>query len=152
LAQLHDLKRTGNPDHPNAGFSTGNAATLAGIPQEALKKWYKEHYSSNRMHLVSISPLPIEEMIQLTVEKFSAVPNYQLEPASYPDEILSDRQKGHFLYIKPVKDLKSVSLLWHVPKEIALDNETCDSYVDCLRSCKWNRKRASPAAQTRKNC
>src|SRR6185436_11982392 len=104
--------------------STGNAATLSGIPQEALKKWYKEHYSSNRMHLVSISPLPIEEMIQLTVEKFSAVPNYQLEPATYPDEILSDRQKGHFLYIKPVKDLKSVSLLWHVPKEIALDNET----------------------------
>ncbi len=118
------LKETGNPDHPNAGFSTGNAATLSGIPQEALKKWYKEHYSSNRMHLVSISPLPIEELIQLTVEKFSAVPNHHLAPATYPDEMLSSQQKGHFIYIKPVKDLKSVSMVWHLPKEIALDIET----------------------------
>jgi insulysin len=119
------LKETGNPDHPNAGFSTGNAATLSGIPQEALKKWYKEHYSSNRMHLVTISPLPIEEMIQLTVEKFSAVPNHHLTPATYPDEMLSPEQKGHFIYIKPVKDLKSVSMVWQLPKEIALDIETC---------------------------
>ncbi len=118
------LKETGNPDHPNAGFSTGNATTLSGIPQEALKKWYKEQYSSNRMHLVTISPLPIEEMIQLTVEKFSAVPNHHLAPATYPDEILSSQQKGHSIYIKPVKDLKSISMLWHLPKEIALDIET----------------------------
>ncbi len=118
------LKETGNPDHPNAGFSTGNAATLSGIPQEALKKWYKEHYSSNRMHLVAISPLPIEELIQLATEKFSAVPNHHLAPATYPDEMLSPQQKGHFIYVKPVKDLKSVSFVWHLPKEIALDIET----------------------------
>ena len=118
------LKETGNPHHPNAGFSTGNAATLAGIPQDALKKWYREHYSSNRMHLVAISPLPLEEMIQLASEKFSAVPNHNLQPPVYPEEILSNRQKGHFLYIKPVKDIKTLSMLWHLPKEIALDNET----------------------------
>jgi insulysin len=118
------LKETGNPDHPNAGFSTGNAATLSGIPQEALKKWYKEHYSSDRMHLVSISPLPIEELIQLTVEKFSAVPNHHLAPVTHPSEMLSPEQKGHFIYIKPIKDLKSVSMVWHLPKEIALDFET----------------------------
>ncbi|HEX2579029.1 MAG TPA: insulinase family protein [Rhabdochlamydiaceae bacterium] len=118
------LKETGNPDHPNAAFSTGNAATLSGIPQEALKKWYKEHYSSNRMHLVTISPLPLEEMIQLTVDKFSAIPNHHLAPVTYPDDMLSAKQKGHFIYIKPVKDLKSVCMLWHLPKKIALDMET----------------------------
>ncbi len=123
------LKETGNPDHPNAGFSTGNADTLSGIPQEALKKWYKEHYSSNRMHLVTISPLPIEEMIQLTVEKFSAVPNHHLPPAAYPDEMLSSEQKGHFLYVKPVKDLKTVSMVWQLPKEIALDIETATPHL-----------------------
>jgi len=118
------LKETGNPNHPNAAFSTGNAATLSGIPQEALKKWYKENYSSNRMHLVAISPLSIEELIQLTVEKFSAVPNHHLPPATYTEEMLSPNQKGHFIYIKPVKDLKSITLLWHLPKDIALDMET----------------------------
>jgi insulysin len=118
------LKETGNPDHPNAGFSTGNAATLSGIPQEALKKWYGEHYSANRMHLVAISPLPLEEMIQMAAEKFSAVPNRNLEKPAYPEETLSAQQKGHFIYIKPVKDLKMVSLVWQLPKNIALDNET----------------------------
>jgi insulysin len=121
------LKETGNPDHPNAGFSTGSAATLSGIPQEALKKWYQEHYSSNRMHLVMISPLPLEEMIQLAVDKFSPVPNHNLEAPIYPDEMFSSQQRGHFLYIKPVKDLKSVSLIWQLPKEIALDNETAST-------------------------
>ncbi len=118
------LKETGNPQHPNAAFSTGNAATLSGIPQEALKKWYQEHYSSNRMHLVILSPLPLEELIQLTVDKFSPVPNHHLETPVYPDEMLSSQQKGHFLYIKPVKDLKSISLIWELPKTIVADNET----------------------------
>ncbi|MBS0648732.1 MAG: insulinase family protein [Verrucomicrobia bacterium] len=121
------LKETGNPEHPNAAFSIGNAATLGNIPQEALKKWYQEHYSSNRMHLVAISPLPLEEMIQLTVDHFSPVPNHNLEAPAYPDEMFSSQQKGHFLYIKPVKDLKSVSLIWQLPKEIALDNETAST-------------------------
>ena len=31
------FKETGNPKHPNRKFSTGNAKTLSGIPQEALK-------------------------------------------------------------------------------------------------------------------
>jgi insulysin len=118
------LKETGNPNHPNAGFSTGNAATLSGIPQEALKKWYREHYSSNRMHLVAISPLPIEEMVQLAVEKFSPVPNHNLEAPAYPEEVFSAKQKGHYLYIKPVKDIKAISLIWQLPKELAIDDET----------------------------
>jgi insulysin len=118
------LKETGNPQHPNAAFSTGNAATLSGIPQEALKKWYNEHYSSNRMHLVAISPLPLEEMVQLTVDKFSPVPNHNLETPVYPDQMFSSQQKGRFLYIKPVKDLKSLSLIWELPKSVVVDNET----------------------------
>lgn len=125
------LKETGNPDHPNAGFSTGNAATLSGIPQEALKKWYQEHYSANRMHLVAISPLPIEEMIALAVEKFSPVVNHELSHPHYPTDVFSDQQKGHFIFIKPVKDIKTVSLLWQLPKETALDIDSRSATLIC---------------------
>ncbi len=118
------LKETGNPDHPNCGFSIGNATTLSGIPQEVLKKWYREHYSANRMHLVVLSPLPIDELTQLVAEKFSAVPNYNLESPTYSAQVFSPQQKGHYLYIKPVKDMKVLSLIWELPSEIALDNET----------------------------
>lgn len=122
------LKETGNPHHPNAGFSTGNAATLSGIPQEALKTWYKQNYSSNRMHLVLLSSLPLEEMIQSTVQKFSLVPDYHLPAPAHPAELLSDHQRGHTIYIQPVKDLKSLTLLWQPASEYAsdLDHKTLD--------------------------
>lgn len=118
------LKETGNPLHPNAKFSTGNKETLSGIPEEALHAWYQTHYSSNRMHLVVISPLPIEEMIELTAHQFARVENRKLAHTSYGFNLFSEKQLGHFLYIKPVKDLKSLSLVWQLPLEIALDEET----------------------------
>ncbi len=117
------LKETGNPDHPNAGFSTGNAKTLGGIPQAALKKWYSEQYSANRMHLFAVSPLPIEEMTNLAVKEFSAVPVHPIAERGYPSDLFSEQQKGHILYIKPIKDLKTISLNWQVPTEYATDQE-----------------------------
>ncbi len=118
------LKETGNPDHPNAKFSTGNAATLSGIPQSALKEWYENHYSAGRMHLVMISPLPIDDLTQLAAEKFTPVINHMIPAASYPTDMFSAQQKGHWLYIKPVKDLKTLSMVWQLPEAIALVEET----------------------------
>jgi len=118
------LKETGNPKHPNVKFSTGNASTLSGIPQSALKQWYESHYSANRMHLVIISPLSIDKLVQLTTEKFTPVISRDLQKAAYPLDLLSAQQKGHWLYITPVKDLKTLSLIWQLPREIAVDLES----------------------------
>lgn len=118
------LKETGNPSHPNAKFSTGNKQTLSGIPRKALQKWYEEHYTADQMHLVVISPFPIEEMIEMTINKFNRIANRSLPTAAYPSDLFSQQQLGHFLYVTPIKDVKSLSLLWQLPLEIALDQET----------------------------
>ncbi len=118
------LKETGNPAHPNAKFSTGNAETLSGIPQSALKGWYEKNYTASRMHLVMISPLPIDELVTLANEKFSPVLNHETIKETIPEALLSPQQQGHWLYIKPVKDLKNLSLVWQLPTSIALDQET----------------------------
>jgi len=130
------MKETGNPDHPNASFSTGNAATLSGIPQDALKKWYREHYSSNRMKLVVLSSLPLDTLTSMVVAKFSAVPNTNLPEPVYPFDMLSAQQKGHTIYIKPVRDLKTISLVWQAPKQIAtdIDHKTIELVSYVLRS------------------
>jgi insulysin len=117
------FKETGNPAHPIVSFSTGNAKTLSGIPQEALKTWYRNNYSANRMHLAVISPLPLEDMVQLAVQKFSAVPNYQLADQELTEQMSSFKQRGHKIYIKPIKDLKQLSLTWEVPPAFSKDNE-----------------------------
>lgn len=109
------FKETGNPDHPNCHFSCGNQETLSRIPLSVLKDWYREHYTANRMHLVMISSLPIAEMRNLAVAKFSpiasAVDWKRLPQAS----LLSGQQKGSMFFIKPIKDLKMLTLCWEIP-------------------------------------
>ncbi|MDN3505853.1 MAG: insulinase family protein [Simkaniaceae bacterium] len=117
------FKETGNQSHPNAKFSTGNADTLRGIPREAMIKWYEEHYSADKMHLVILSSLPMQELIDLTVQDFSAIPTRQTKKENYAFQMTSERQAGQMIYIKPVKDLKILSLSWELPQEIAENDE-----------------------------
>lgn len=118
------FKETGNPNHPNAKFSTGNADTLRGIPREAIQKWYEQHYSANKMHLVIYSNLSLNELIQLTTQDFSEVPNRNVKSEAIPASMMSEAQKGHILYIKPIKDLKTLSLTWELPTALAEEQES----------------------------
>ncbi len=117
------FKETGNKEHPNSAFSTGNAKTLSGIPQEALKKWYAEEYSSDKMHLVMLSPLPIEEMTKLALQDFSSIKNNGSKGTTFAASLLSNKQTGHIIYIKPIKDIRRLSIVWEVPKEFAQDED-----------------------------
>lgn len=117
------FKEVGNPLHPNASFSTGNAETLSAIPQSTLIEWYKNHYSADRMHLVIISPLSVEELIPLAVQTFSSVPLSTYIEKEIPEELLSSQQKGHFIYIKPIRDLRTLTLLWQPPIRLTVDLE-----------------------------
>lgn len=117
------FKETGNPAHPISAFSTGNAKTLSGIPQEALKKWYGQHYTARHMHLVMVSPMPIEKMTAMAVKGFSSVRDTEVPSQSLPSQMSSKAQLGHKLYIKPVKDLRRLSLTWEIPQEFAGDRE-----------------------------
>lgn len=117
------LKETGNPDHPNGKFSTGNKDTLGEISQSDLKNWYANHYNANCMHLVMISPLPIAEMRDLAVTKFSPITNASYQKKIPQGSLLSKQQKGSMIFIKPVKDLKTLSLCWEVPNAFAANIE-----------------------------
>lgn len=115
------MKESGNPNHPYSSFSTGNAQTLGGIPQEALRTWYETHYSADRIHLVMISPLSIEEMRALAVQDFSRVPQFKVSQKDLTADLTSARQRGHMIFIKPVKDIKQLSLNWEIPAVFAED-------------------------------
>jgi len=118
------FKECGNPDHPNAKFSTGNAKTLSGIPQEALKKWYQSHYSARVMHLILLSPQPLEQLISLTSRLFSKIPSFPLEKNRIDLPLASSKQRGHFTYISPIKDLRRLTLTWEIPSSFVLDEES----------------------------
>ncbi len=115
------FKETGNPDHPNASFSTGNAKTLSGIPQTALKKWYHDNYSANLMHLIVLSPLPMDQLQQQVRTFFSKVPNYKINPSKFTESLSSSQQKGSITYINPIRDRRRLSLTWEIPREFTQD-------------------------------
>lgn len=117
------LKESGNPHHPHCAFSTGNAQTLSGIPPSALRTWYQNHYSAHQMHLAMISPLPIEEMRTLAIQDFSQVPVFKVSKKQLPQEVTSAKQRGHMIFVKPIKDIKQLSLNWEVPIPFAEDME-----------------------------
>jgi insulysin len=113
------LKETGNPNHPNRNFSCGNQETLSRIPLSALQDWYRTHYCADNMHLVMISSLPIAEMRNLAVAKFSSISSASNQKKSPQDSLLSDQQKGSMIFIKPIKDLKILTLCWEIPSTFA---------------------------------
>jgi insulysin len=124
------FKETGNQHHPNRAFATGNAQTLGHIPREALLTFYDTHYSSNLMHLVIYSALPLETLQNMVVEKFSKVENRGFSSLIPYDKLSSEAQMGHMLYVKPIKDVKILSLDWEMPQEISEDNTSFS--LECI--------------------
>jgi insulysin len=114
-------KEIGNPNHPNAKFSTGNSATLSKIPHEELKQWYKTHYSAHLMHLVIYSNKPLDELKELVSEKFSQIPTNNKEPFKIDQKLSSEKQKKTIVYVKPIKNTQKVYLEWELPKFFAKD-------------------------------
>ncbi|MCB1081746.1 MAG: insulinase family protein [Chlamydiia bacterium] len=111
------LKETGNPHHPNALFSTGNAETLGGIPQKEVKRWFNENYSADKAHLVLYSTLPLEELKTKTAEHFSKMKRGTTSLKESPEKLFSDQQEGSLIAIKPFKDLRVLSIDWELSPE-----------------------------------
>ena len=118
------FKETGNQNHPNRSFGTGNAKTLGNIPREALVSWYSKHYLAQNMSLVVYSDHPLEKLKDLIAKDFDEVPHQKSVEAPAYGPLSSSMQRGHIIYIKPVKDLKVLSLDFELPKRIAEDLET----------------------------
>lgn len=123
------LKETSNPLHPYSCFSTGNQETLSKISLAVLKDWYATHYSANKMHLVMLSSLPITEMRDLAIAKFTPIANVANEDEKSLTSIFSDQQKASMIFINPIKDLKILSLYWELPSTLANLDENLPKFA-----------------------
>jgi insulysin len=115
------FKETGNQEHPNRLFSTGNSETLKKIPQSALKTWHKQHYSADKMHLVIYSALPVETLRQSAVEMFGPVPVHAHSATDTSGPLSSPLQVKNITFIKPIQNRQTLTLSWELPKELAID-------------------------------
>ncbi|CRX37884.1 insulinase family protein [Estrella lausannensis] len=113
-----------NPNHPIHKFSMGNSSTLADVSQKELRDWYEKHYSSNLMRLIVIGQEPIEELKQMLEDKFKDVENKNLSPYVPKESLSQSGMRGKLIAIEPVKDVRSLTLVFELPKEAAQMKET----------------------------
>lgn len=116
------FKETGNSKHPNHLFSTGNKNTLANIPRQIVKAWHRQHYSSDKMHLVLYSSLPLNVLEQLVVTTFSLIPNNEYSLATITEPLMSSEQLGSILYLEPIQMKKQIGFIWELPEELVDDD------------------------------
>ncbi|KAJ3314134.1 hypothetical protein HDV04_000906 [Boothiomyces sp. JEL0838] len=113
---LHVRKELSNPDHPFAGFNTGNLETMKLIDQQYLKNWFSTHYNSNLMNLVVVGKEPIAELQGIVNEQFSPIIKGSSTNRLQKMELFPDL-KGKVVWIEPLKNLKELSIVWEIPFE-----------------------------------
>lgn len=116
IREIMVMREIENPAHPNFRFTMGNSQTLGAVSQETLKKWYQDHYSANIMRLYVISKLPLDSLVELVVKDFSTVPNYQKEPFVTDIPLTNPHMEGKYFYIEPIKNVRTVTLVWDLPQ------------------------------------
>jgi insulysin len=142
--QLAILLMDANPAHP-LHWGSGNLATLRDEPKAKgldlhaeLLKFYAAKYSANVMSLCVVGKESLEELETMVREKFSAVPNQNLDvilgEACGGEDVLpftDERFVTHVLF-SPSKDLRELAFMWRLPWQTPNWRSKPASYVSHL--------------------
>lgn len=131
MRELHVYKELSKNDHPNHAFSIGNLATLSSVSQDVLKDWYNQHYSANLMRLIVISPLPMDELVKMAVNDFKDVPNHNEKRNNLNEIFLSPDITQKIIYIEPVKNIRTLSILWELPAKFSAMKDAKPDRIIC---------------------
>lgn len=131
IREIMVVKELENPKHPNYRFTMGNTSTLSAVSQETLKKWYQEHYSANLMRLMVISNLPTDELVKLVVEGFGGINNSNKQSFKTLETIGNPEYSGKIIYIQPIKNIRTLTLLWELPPRFAEMKNTSPEKLVC---------------------
>ncbi|XP_055333075.1 insulin-degrading enzyme-like isoform X2 [Paramacrobiotus metropolitanus] len=121
--RLDHLSRvTGDPKHDFNKFGTGNKDTLWFNPQkegvavrEELLKFHQAYYSSNIMSLVVVGKESLDILTDMVVNMFSEVPNKNVTVPHWERPPFAPEQLQTQLKMVPVKDVRSLNIVWPTP-------------------------------------
>ena len=111
-----------NPQHPFTKFSVGSLDTLADTPGHTVEKdlwaFYNKWYSAKNMSLVVQGKEPLVRLRQMVVEKFSAVPGFNVDKTSIDQPLFVDGALPGWLTVQPEKNLRELSLVFPMPDQV----------------------------------
>lgn len=139
--RLHQLNKTlSNPKHPFCHFSTGSYETLHDVPisrgiklRDEFIKFYKTHYSANRMKLVVLGRESLDELQSWVEELFSPIVNKNI-PRYRWDGIspFTEDELNTTVFAKPVFDMRVLDLYFPYPDEEELFESQPGRYLSHL--------------------
>ncbi|KAG8980709.1 Insulinase (Peptidase M16), partial [Tulasnella sp. 427] len=81
-----------------------------------LVEWWEGHYCASRMKLVILGKESLDELTNMAVRSFSAVPNRSLGPAPrFEESPFGPESTGVIAYAKTIIDFKAIAVVWCVP-------------------------------------
>jgi len=131
IRQLYVEKELAHPLHPYHRFNMGNRQSLAKTSRETVMQWYRDHYKANLMRLIVYSPLPLDQLQKLVVQEFKAIPNGEKPLLSIEEKVAMSEYQGQFVYIEPIKHLRSLTLMWDLPAKFANMKESRPDKIVC---------------------
>ncbi|VUD68257.1 Protease 3 [Thalassocella blandensis] len=105
------LDKTKDSDVINAGGAAQNSAL-----RDEVQRFFRKHYSADRMTLVVSSPYSIADLKKYVVPKFSELPRVPFTESESNGELLSSAFKGSTLEIQSLNNTHRLSLLFPVPE------------------------------------
>lgn len=117
-----------NPKHPASGFSTGDKQTLAGVKNERMWAFYREHYSANLMHLAIVTRHPLDVVEAWVREKFSPIENRRLTAPVVTEKIFSDTIAGKRVDIQSLTQYEKLWVRFELPPEV-FDHESKPTHL-----------------------
>ncbi|XP_029847495.1 insulin-degrading enzyme isoform X2 [Ixodes scapularis] len=113
---------TADPKHDYCKFGTGNKATLDSLPKarglnvrEQLLQFHRQWYSSNIMALVALGKESLDELTEMVVPLFSAVPNRGVSRPEWAQHPYGPDQLKVLGHIVPVKDNRYMYMTFPTP-------------------------------------
>ncbi|KAI9477913.1 MAG: Metalloenzyme, LuxS/M16 peptidase-like protein [Benjaminiella poitrasii] len=117
-------KSLSNPDHPFCHFGTGNLETLYENPKrngkdirQELLKFHDTYYSANIMKLCILGRESLDQLTEWAVDKFKHVRNKNIEAPSFPGHPLTENELMKQIFVKPVKDERSLEITFPFPDQ-----------------------------------
>lgn len=99
----------------------GTKETLEQISRDELVEWYQSHYGADRMKLVVYSNQSIDVMREQVDQIFSQVPQSKASLQAVNRPLVDQRNKGRWIYVKPLKDVRMLNLFWEVDPKYVRD-------------------------------
>jgi insulysin len=126
------LRELYNPASGESKFSTGNRETLAKATPAAVRAFYEQHYSADRMALSIAGKASLDELEKLARTHFSAVPRRAVRSEAHAANFIPRKNALRLARVEPVRELRQLQMEFMLPPTRPMFASRSDQLLDEL--------------------